>query len=63
MTRLLTFLLTALWLSAAAAPAALAQAALTMSVGEGRDLTMPDGASSVLVADPGIAEIVRSSVR
>lgn len=63
MTRLLTFLLTALWLSAAAAPAALAQAALTMSVGEGRDLTMPDGASSVLVADPGIADAQATSPR
>lgn len=34
---------------------------ISLSVGEGRDLAMPEGASSVLVADPGVADAQATS--
>lgn len=61
MTRPFRTLMIALWVTMLSAAGALAQAQLTLSVGEGRDLAMPEGASSVLVADPGIADAQATS--
>lgn len=51
-------------LTAAAAAFSLSAAAaqdISLSVGEGRDLAMPEGASSVLVADPDVADAQATS--
>lgn len=61
MIRRLFAALTALWMTLLCATGALAAANIELVVGEGRDLAMPAGASSVLVADPGIADAQATS--